>query len=96
MEKPEYKEPSLSIDAAVVERHDHRAGADDYSQAGALFRLMSSEQQRQLANNIAGSLGQASWEVQERMLVHFDECDRQYGRMIRDAIAATNQMAMAS
>ena len=95
-EKPEYKEPPLSIDAALVERHDHRAGADDYSQAGTLFRLMSSEQQRQLANNIAGSLGQASPEVQERMLVHFDKCDRQYGRMIRDAIAATNQLAMAS
>ena len=95
-EKSEYKEPPLKIDFATVERHDHRTGADDYSQAGTLFRIMSGEQKRQLVNNIAGSLGQASQGVQERMLVHFDKCDRQYGRMIRDAIAGASQLAKAS
>ena len=95
-EKPEYKEPPLKIDATTIERHDHRAGADDYSQAGALFRLMTDDQQEHLANNIAGSLGQASQEVQERMFVHFDKCDRQYGRMIRDAITMQTELAQAS
>ena len=80
----------------MIERHDHRAGADDYSQAGALFRIMTEDQQQHLANNIAGSLGQASQEVQERMFTHFDKCDRQYGRMVRDAVTALNQLAQAS
>ena len=79
-----------------MDRHDHRPGADDYSQAGALFRLMTEDQQQQLANNLAGSLGQASQRVQERMLVYFDKCDRQYGRLVRDAISALKQLAEAS
>ena len=96
VEKPEYKEPPLKMDASMIERHDHRTGADDYSQAGALFRLMTDDQQQQLANNIAGSLGQASREVQERMFAHFDKCDRQYGRMVLDAILALNLLVQAS
>ena len=88
VEKPEYQEPPLKIDLAVVERHDHRSGADDYSQAGALFRIMSDRQKQQLTNNIAGSLMQASQDVQTRMLAHFDRCDQRYGQMLRDAITA--------
>ena len=89
-------EPPLEVDATMVDRHDHRPGADDYSQAGALFRLMTVSQQQQLVNNIAGSLGQAPQEVQERMFVHFDKCDRRYGAMVRKAAGALNQLAEAS
>ena len=96
VEKPEYEEPPLKIDTTLVARHDHRPGGDDYSQAGALFRIMTDDQQEHLANNIAGSLGQASQEVQGRMFVHFDKCDREYGRMVRDAVSALSQLAEAS
>ena len=95
-EKSRYMEPPLEVDATMVDRHDHRPGADDYSQAGALFRLMTVSQQQQLVNNIGGSLGQAPQEVQERMFVHFDKCDRRYGAMVRKAAGALNQLAEAS
>jgi len=79
-------EPPLNIDQTTVDRHDHRSNSDDYSQAGALFRLMNQEQKEQLTGNIAGSLGQASEAVQKRMLAHFNECDQEYGRMVKESI----------
>ena len=33
----------------VLDRHDHRAGNDDYRQPGDLFRLMTDEQRERLA-----------------------------------------------
>ena len=78
-------EPPLNISGAV-DRHDHRVDADDYSQAGDLYRIMSDDQKQQLVNNIAGALSGASKAVQERMLPHFDKCDPAYGQGIRDAI----------
>ncbi len=79
-------EPALNIEGTMA-RHDHRGNADDYSQAGGLYRIMSDDQKQQLVNNIAGALGSASTGVQERMLQHFDKCDPAYGQGIRDAIA---------
>jgi catalase len=40
---PRYKEPPLRISDDVA-RYDHRAGNDDYKQAGDLFRLMKPEE----------------------------------------------------
>lgn len=81
----QYKEPPLKIHGDA-DRYDHQGISDDYSQAGNLFRLMSSEQQTQLVNTIAGSLSQASSAVIERMLKHFDQCDSEYGKRIRAAL----------
>lgn len=80
-----FAEPPLRIEG-VVDRHDHRATADDYSQAGDLYRIMSDNQKTQLVSNIAGALSGASKPVQERMLSHFDKCDPEYGQGIRDAM----------
>ena len=88
-------EPPLSI-SGDASRYDRNAGNDDYTQAGDLFRIMNSDQQQQLANNIAGGLSQCTAEVQERMLPHFDKADSNYGRMVRDAIAVKSQLSQAS
>ena len=79
-------EPPLQIDGNA-DRYDRNEGNDDYTQAGDLFRLMSANQQQQLADNIAGGLSQCSTQVQERMLPHFDKADSAYGQMVRDSIA---------
>lgn len=60
-------------------RYDHRTDNDYYSQAGALYRLMSPAQQAELVGNIAGSLQQAPRDIQERMLCHFFRADPAYG-----------------
>ena len=75
-----------AIVGGTVDRHDHRVDADDYSQAGGLYCILSDDQKQQLVNNIAGALGGASKEVQERMLSHFDQCDPAYGQSVRDAM----------
>lgn len=88
-------EPPLRIDGNA-DRYDRNDGNDDYTQAGDLFRLMSADQQQQLANNIAGGLSQCTVEVQQRMLPHLDQADPKYGQMIRDAIASIQNVRKAS
>ncbi|ODN41666.1 catalase [Piscirickettsia litoralis] len=75
------KAPPLKI-SGDADYYDHREGADDYSQAGNLYRIMSEEQKSQLVNNIAGSLSLASEPVIGRMLAHFRKCDSDYGQRI--------------
>ena len=49
-----FREPPLQI-TGDADRYDHRAGNDDYTQAGNLFRLHATEPQRQrLMDTIAG------------------------------------------
>ena len=50
----EYAEPPLKI-SGDASRYDHRAGNDDYTQAGNLFRLFDGGQKQRLFNNIAGN-----------------------------------------
>lgn len=60
--------------------------ADDYEQAGLLFRVLKPDEQERLVQNIAGHLGQASRNVQARQLVHFRKADQEYGDRIAKAM----------
>ena len=46
-------EPPLKIEGDA-DRYDHRAGNDDYTQAGDLFRLMTPDQRQRLIDNLCG------------------------------------------
>ena len=70
-------------------RYDERATADDYTQAGNLWRLLSAGERGDLVTNIVGSLGATSLETQQRQLPHFDRADEAYGEAVR---AALNQV----
>ena len=74
VEDPRFKEPPLPISGAA-DRYDHRAGNDDYSQVGALFRLMSREQQQQLFDNIAAAMRGVPKTIQLRQIGHFTKAD---------------------
>ncbi|MHA7064377.1 catalase [Azospirillum argentinense] len=92
-------EPPLRI-AGDAARYDHRAGNDDYSQAGALFRLIGAEAQGRLMDTIANSLGEAPGFIQRRQLAHFFAADPAYGagiakRLGLTAAAATEEAAVA-
>lgn len=84
---PRYAEPALALHGAA-DRWDHRVDGDYYSQAGALFRLMSDGQRALLVDNIAGTLGTVSVDVIERQLGHFSKADPAYGEAIARAIEA--------
>lgn len=82
---PQYREPALALHGDA-DRFDHRVDADYYSQAGALFRLMSAEQQALLIDNIAGAMMGVSADVVERQLQHFYRADEAYGNGIAKAL----------
>jgi catalase len=77
-EDSRYKEPPLAL-SGDADRYDHREGNDDTSQAGNLFRLMSTAQQELLMDNLAGAMTGVPEDIQRRQLAHFAEADPAYG-----------------
>jgi catalase len=80
-----YAEPPLRI-SGDADRYNHREGNDDYSQPGALFRLMDASQKAQLFSNIAAAMQGVPREIIERQLAHFDKADLAYGAGVRKAL----------
>jgi len=80
-----FREPPLKI-SGDADRYDHRAGNDDYTQAGNLFRLMSADQQRQLFGNVAAAMQGVPVEIVNRQLVHFYRADPNYGIGVAKAL----------
>ena len=84
---PEFTEPSMPIlGEAWIKAYDTQ-DEDNFSQAGDLYRLMSEDQKRQLAGNIAGGLVHATKSVQARMLAQFKEADADYAKRVSEAMA---------
>jgi catalase len=65
---------------------DHREDDDYYSQPGNLFRLMSTEQKEALFNNTAGSVGDATIDVQKRHIGNCLKADPAYGAGVANAL----------
>lgn len=81
-------EPAMPLEEdAWLDVHDIQ-DEDNFSQAGDLFRMMSDDQKRQLVNNIADGLSQATSDVQEAMFRQYDQADPAYGLMVRAAVAS--------
>jgi catalase len=60
--------------------------ADDFEQAGLLYQVMKPDERARLVANIAGHLGGASREVQQRQLRHFVAADKEYGERVAKAL----------
>jgi len=75
---PRFKEPPLKI-SGDADRYDHRAGNDDYTQAGDLFRLLTAEEKARLIDNIVGAMATVPREIQLRQIAHFTKADPAYG-----------------
>ena len=67
-------------------RYDHRAGNDDYTQAGDLFRLFDDGQKRRLFSNIAEAMDGVPRRIIEKQLEHFAKADPAYAAGVRDAL----------
>jgi catalase len=85
-ENKSYGEPPLKISGDAA-RYDHRAGNDDYSQAGKLFNIMTPAQQELLCGNIAAAMDGVPQFIIERQLAHFDKADPRYGEGVRKALS---------
>jgi catalase len=81
-----YKDPAWKLGEVIVDRYDSTVDHDDYTQPGNLFRLFDDAHRDRLARRIAGVLGQARKEVQERQLYHFLQADEEYGRRVADKL----------
>jgi catalase len=79
-------EPPLKI-SGDADHYDHRAGNDDYTQPGKLFRLMSDDQKQQLFDNIAAAMEGVPDFIIERQIGHFTKADPAYGEGVRMALA---------
>ena len=80
-----YAEPPLRI-SGDASRYDHREGNDDYSQAGALFRLFTPEQKGRLFENIAAAMAGVPETIVRRQLAHFSKADPAYGAGVARAL----------
>jgi len=84
-EQPDYREPPLSLDGAA-QHWNHREDTDYFSQPGALFRLMSAEQQQALFENTARSIGGVPRGIQLRHIAHCTQADPAYGEGVANAL----------
>ena len=78
-------EPPLPLEGDAG-RYDHRAGNDDYIQAGDLFRLFDEGQRHRLFANIAAAMQGVPAEIVERQLAHFRAADPAYGAGVEAAL----------
>lgn len=84
-EQPEFAEPPLSLEGAAA-HWDHREDTDYYSQPGALFRLMTTDQQQVLFDNTAQSIGDAPRAIQLRHISNCLKTDQTYGEGVAKAL----------
>jgi catalase len=78
------KEPPLRLNGDA-DRYAPGAlpgGSDDFSQAGALFRLMSVDQKDQLVANLVTPLKTVPRAIQLRQLGHLFRADQDYGARV--------------
>jgi len=82
---PAAAEPALPLRGAA-DRYDHRAGNDDYSQAGDLFRLLDDGARARLLDNIAGAMRSVPEAIQRRQIAHFAKADPAYGAGVAERL----------
>lgn len=78
VDRSEYAEPPLALNGDA-DRYDHRAGADDYSQAGDLYRLLDPAERERLVANIVAAMGDVPRQIQLRQVRQFLRADPAYG-----------------
>jgi catalase len=80
--------PPPSALAGAVTRYDHRVDEDYFSQAGALYRLMSEAQRALLVSNVVGAMKSIPDFIQERQVAHFKKAEKEYGERVEKGLAA--------
>ena len=71
-------------------RYDERATADDFTQAGNLYRIMKPDAQDRLTSNIANAMKNVSDDIKKLQIGHFSKADPAYGPAVARKLAAFN------
>ncbi|MGI9328837.1 MAG: catalase [Pseudomonadales bacterium] len=77
--------PGLQLEAATV-RPYNQDDEDYYSQAGNLYRILSTAEQGRLVNNIADGLCQATESIQARIVEFLRRADQEYADKVHWAL----------
>jgi catalase len=85
VDDPRLKEPPLKI-SGDADSYNHRDGNEDYSQAGALYRLMNADQKSQLIANLVSVLKTVPRLIQVRQTGHFYKADTDYGSNVASGL----------
>ena len=85
VENQHFAEPPLPV-CGAADRYDHRAGNDDYTQPGDLFRLMDPVRRAQLFGNITAAMTGVPGDIIQRQLVHFHKADPAYAAGVAGAL----------
>ncbi|QKX03672.1 catalase [Aquimarina sp. TRL1] len=84
-EEKSHAEPPLALEGDAY-HWNHREDEDYYSQPGALFRIMTKEQQQTLFENTARQVGGAERFIQERHISNCFKADPEYGKGVAKAL----------
>ncbi|MBE0555650.1 MAG: catalase [Proteobacteria bacterium] len=87
VEDARFKEPPLRI-TGDADRYDHRAGNDDYTQAGNLYRLLPKDEKERLHKAVAGAMAGVPQEIIDRQLGHFAKADPAYAEGVKRALSS--------
>ncbi len=82
-------EPPLA--AGTVDRYDHRADDDYYTQPGMLFALFDDAQRQRLFGNIARHIDGVPQEIVARQIEHFRRADPAYAEGVIAALAGLRE-----
>lgn len=80
------EKPFATVGMAARGPYPQAGRADDFEQAGMLWRVMTPDEQERLVANLSGHLHQADRSIQERMVQHFLKADSSYGTRIAQAL----------
>ena len=76
-----FAEPPLRL-SGTADRHNQHLGNDDYTQAGDLFRLLSTEEQERMTSIIANTMKGLPEVIIRPNIDNFKACDPRYGALI--------------
>jgi catalase len=82
--KPAHREVGPEITGRLIRADLPRT--NDYMQAGQRFRLMEDWERDDLVANLVANIGEATREVQERMVWHFFMCEDELGQRVGDGL----------
>lgn len=84
-EAPSVREVPIPL-SGVTGRTPYPPRADDFEQAGLLYRVLTPEERTRLVENIAGHMRGIRPEVQQRQLTHFVRADAEYGARVAELL----------
>lgn len=85
-EQPDTREPALDLDGSADHWNFREDDDDYYSQPGALYNLMSSEEKKVLFENTARAMGDAPRMIKIRHAGNCFKADKAYGQGIAEAL----------